>query len=215
MQTATSANKLLMEKSYTFEISPDLVTLLAKNASDTQICDMMREIYGDSFADLTDFAAQAAAEYDHRSSCLTVFGRVDAGAVADRINERGYVSSRDGLCFRSGHLGLAWVDGAVAVRPDLVLADMSGRRPCACSAYETAAVMAGKHRLYAAQRKMLAGGPPVDPELALAASYWRPATDDDAGFLDGLFAEYLVELAKYHADKNLEALRRLLPPVIL
>ena len=222
MRTATSANKLLMEKAYSFELSPDLVSLLVENASDAQICGKMREIYGDTFADLVDFAAQAAAHNAHRSSCLTVFGRVDAGAVADRINKRGYVTARDGLCFRSGHIGLAWVDGAVAVRPDLVLADMSGWRPCACSAYETAAVMAGKHRLYATQRAMLAGGPPVDPGLVLAASYWRPNTDDCAGYLDGLNVEYLAELASYQAElascqaeKNSEALRNLLPPVIL
>jgi hypothetical protein len=88
-------------------------------------------------------------------------------------------------------------------------------RSCTCSAYETAAVMAGKHRLYARQREMLAGGPPIDPALALAATYWRPVTDDDAKFFDELAAEYLVELAKYHAEQLAEVLRKQLPPIIL
>jgi hypothetical protein len=197
---STAASRLLFAKTELHD-SPCkwLDVLLRDNAGDDQLLDALQQNTSVTFGSVAKIVANDiwmnadGPGCPHRSFRLAVWGRVAAEDVVAEVNAQP----------ENGR----YVTWAGIAHPIRVRCTQLGR----LSVRDSPADIADSfHMLYSAQRAALAGGPPVDPALVVAA--WPVIRS-------GLGAEYAEERAAYAEElaawEAAQHPRLVLPPVIV
>ena len=138
--------------------------LLAHGASDAELLEQLEARIGRKYSSLANFVARNIQFRSAYCAQLAAYGRVDADAV---VSADAMIADRDPAAWgRPLHPIVACILGIVADDHGRLSRDPSN---VVLPDGVTRDTVSGLQVLYAAQRAALADGPPVDPELIVAA----------------------------------------------